>query len=105
MAKRTRLPGNVEGDFYVNSACADCDICRQLAPSIFSAMDGLSAAAQQPESDEDRQRAFYSLLPCPTGAIGSETKAGLAEAMDEFPLPLGGRILLRLLFGQILRRA
>ncbi|AZK48245.1 MBL fold metallo-hydrolase [Paenibacillus lentus] len=88
MAKITRLPGNAEGDFYVNSTCVDCDICRQLAPNIFSAVDGLSAVTQQPETDEDRRLAFYSLLACPTGAIGSETKAELAEAMNGFPLPL-----------------
>ncbi|QYR21048.1 MBL fold metallo-hydrolase [Paenibacillus sp. sptzw28] len=88
MAEKTRLPGNAQGDFYVNSACIDCDICRQLAPEIFTAMNGLSAVARQPETDEDRRRAFHSLLACPTGAIGSELKDGLVEAMNEFPLLL-----------------
>ncbi|WP_458122657.1 MBL fold metallo-hydrolase [Paenibacillus sp. Z3-2] len=86
--KKIRLPGNAEGDFYVNSACVDCDICRQLAPDIFSPMEGLSVVIQQPETDESRRRAFHSLLACPTGAIGTESKDGLVEAMNEFPLPL-----------------
>lgn len=88
MAEKTRLPGNAEGPFYVNSACIDCDICRQLTPDMFSAMDGMSAVTRQPETDEERRRAFHSLLTCPVGAIGSESKDGLAEAMNDFPLPL-----------------
>lgn len=66
----------------------DCDICRQLAPDIFSALNGLSAVTQQPETDADKRRAFHALLACPTAAIGCESKEGLAEAMNDFPLIL-----------------
>jgi len=88
VAVKTRLPGNIKGDFYVNSACVDCDICRQLAPDMFSALDGLSAVTHQPETDADKQRAFHALLSCPTAAIGCESKEGLAKAMNDFPLKL-----------------
>ncbi|MCZ6801562.1 MAG: ferredoxin, partial [Nitrospirae bacterium] len=30
-----RLPSNVEGNFYVDSTCINCDTCRQLAPLSF----------------------------------------------------------------------
>lgn len=88
MAEKTRLPGNIKGDFYVNSACVDCDICRQLAPDMFSALDGLSVVTRQPVTDCDRRRAFHALLSCPTAAIGSKSKEGLAESMNDFPLQL-----------------
>lgn len=88
MTEITRLPGNMEGDFYVNSACVDCDICRQLAPNIFAAREGLSVVAHQPRTRADRRRAFHVLLSCPTGAIGCGSKEGLVEAMNDFPLKL-----------------
>jgi glyoxylase-like metal-dependent hydrolase (beta-lactamase superfamily II)/ferredoxin len=88
VAEKTRLPSNIKGDFYVNSACVDCDICRQLVPDMFSAMDGLSVVIRQPETEYERRRAFHALLSCPTAAIGSKSKEGLAKAMNDFPLQL-----------------
>ena len=26
---------NVSGDFFVDETCIDCDMCRQIAPSVF----------------------------------------------------------------------
>jgi hypothetical protein len=34
---KKRLPENVEGEFFVDSTCIDCDACRQLAPGTFAA--------------------------------------------------------------------
>ncbi|WP_248928309.1 MBL fold metallo-hydrolase [Paenibacillus hamazuiensis] len=88
MTEKRRLSTNVPGDFYVNSACIDCDTCRQLAPGSFSEIGGYSAVTRQPESEDEVRRAFQALLACPTAAIGSERKEGLAAAMDDFPLRL-----------------
>ena len=30
-----RLPQNVDGDFFVDDTCIDCDACRQIAPETF----------------------------------------------------------------------
>src|SRR5258708_37881214 len=30
-----RLPENVQGEFFVDSTCIDCDACRQIAPASF----------------------------------------------------------------------
>lgn len=38
-----KLETNVEGSFFVTSACIDCDQCRQLAPETFSEVSGYSA--------------------------------------------------------------
>ncbi|MHB8872506.1 MAG: ferredoxin [Myxococcaceae bacterium] len=35
-----RLPENAAGDFFVDSSCIDCDLCRQLAPSVFDRAEG-----------------------------------------------------------------
>jgi glyoxylase-like metal-dependent hydrolase (beta-lactamase superfamily II)/ferredoxin len=86
--KAKKLDTNVPGPFYVNSACIDCDTCRQLAPSIFEAVGGYSAVIRQPVEAEESRRAFHSLLSCPTAAIVSEDQEGLREAMDDFPLVL-----------------
>ncbi|HZC81910.1 MAG TPA: ferredoxin, partial [Nitrospiraceae bacterium] len=30
-----RLPTNIDGSFFVDSTCINCDTCRQLAPKSF----------------------------------------------------------------------
>src|SRR2546426_819091 len=32
---RKKLSGNAPGEFYVDSSCIDCDLCRQIAPEVF----------------------------------------------------------------------
>ncbi|MFC4766722.1 MBL fold metallo-hydrolase [Effusibacillus consociatus] len=86
MGTEKRLDTNVPGDFYVTEACINCDQCRQLAPPIFSEVGDYSAVISQPWREEDRTKAFHALLSCPTGAIGSERKEGLTEAIADFPL-------------------
>jgi glyoxylase-like metal-dependent hydrolase (beta-lactamase superfamily II)/ferredoxin len=83
-----RLDSNVAGNFYVDATCINCDTCRQLAPVSFEEIGDFSAVSRQPESDEQAHQAYQALLACPVGAIGTEQpdKAGLASAMDSFPL-------------------
>lgn len=88
MAVKRRLNTNVPGDFYVNSACIDCDTCRQLAPATFRAVGGYSAVMQQPSTEAERRLACHALAACPTAAIVSESKDGLAAAIGDFPLPV-----------------
>ena len=30
-----RVDENVDGDFFVDDSCIDCDACRQIAPATF----------------------------------------------------------------------
>ncbi|ASS74600.1 MBL fold metallo-hydrolase [Tumebacillus algifaecis] len=83
-----RLATNVEGEFFVNSNCIDCDTCRQLAPEFYSAVGDFSAVTKQPQGDEEKRIAYRAMLSCPTGAIQSNEKSGLFEAGDDFPLLL-----------------
>lgn len=90
MAKR--LETNVPGDFFVNANCIDCDQCRQIAPAHFTEVAGLSAVTTQPRDEGEQRQAYYALLSCPTGAIGSAERAGLPEAALDFPLPVDGDV-------------
>jgi ferredoxin len=54
-----RIPENVDGDFFVDSSCIDCDLCRQLAPDVFARTDrrAQSYVAAQPRDDREQHRA------------------------------------------------
>jgi glyoxylase-like metal-dependent hydrolase (beta-lactamase superfamily II)/ferredoxin len=81
-----RLAGNAPGDLFVDSACIACDTCRRLAPATFGGgEDDPAIVARQPATDEERRRALMALVSCPVAAIGSASKAGIAEAARAFP--------------------
>jgi ferredoxin len=69
-----RRPQNVDGDFYVDSSCIDCDTCRWMAPEIFNRADRQSAVHQQPSNSTERLAALQALLACPTASIGTKEK-------------------------------
>ena len=61
-----RLAANVDGDFYVDETCIDCDACRQIAPATFHDHGAQSSVYRQPETDADVHRAMMALVSCPT---------------------------------------
>ena len=83
---KLRLAENVEGAFYVDSTCIDCDTCRQLAPQTFRDHGDQSSVFRQPETDEEKHRAQLAIVACPTGSIGSSEKSEIKRAVDSFPL-------------------
>jgi glyoxylase-like metal-dependent hydrolase (beta-lactamase superfamily II)/ferredoxin len=90
--KDRRLEANTEGNYYVTSACINCDTCRQLAPQVFNEQNGYSAVKQQPHSRDEQQKTLHALLACPTGAIKGEAIINIKEAIAEFPLPIDGPV-------------
>ncbi|KAK8944246.1 hypothetical protein KSP39_PZI008697 [Platanthera zijinensis] len=92
---RQRRPQNVEGEFFVDHRCIDCDTCRWLAPKTFTRIDEMSAVIKQPTSDEERLRALQALLSCPTSSIHTEkptkeiiyVQKTFPLAVDESKLP------------------
>src|SRR2546423_500654 len=80
------VPGNVPGDFFVDSTCIDCDACRQIAPAVFGEAAETSFVHTQPIAPEERRRALHALLACPTGSIGCRGKDDPKTVMDDFPL-------------------
>ena len=43
--QRLAHPANAPGDFYVDSSCMGCDVCRQLAPEYFGDCPGQASKA------------------------------------------------------------
>jgi glyoxylase-like metal-dependent hydrolase (beta-lactamase superfamily II)/ferredoxin len=86
-----RLPDNAEGEFYVDSSCIDCAVCRNVAPRSFARSDraGASFVGQQPASAAQVLRAKMALVSCPTSSIGTRSKLPVDDAIDAFPQPLG----------------
>lgn len=83
-----RLPGNVPGDFFVDSTCIDCDTCRQLAPEVFSAAGDASIVSRQPLNIAETRRALLALVACPTGSIGTRVPQDFRAGIDAFPMPI-----------------
>lgn len=90
---KDRRSQNVEGNFYVDSSCIDCDTCRWLAPAIYSRADGQSVVHHQPASSAERVAALEALLACPTGSIGTEKKpTDIQQVQRQFPLKVNGNV-------------
>lgn len=85
---KKRVAENVEGEFFVDSTCIDCDTCRQLAPTLFEDSGNTSYVQRQPQTPEETRAALQALLACPTGSIGTIQKNNSAEVMDDFPLEI-----------------
>lgn len=88
-----RLPGNAEGDFYVDDTCIDCDTCRWLAPATFVPRSGQSAVGTQPGDPASRRAALLAAVACPTASIGTlAPDPGLPAARAAFPVPIDGDV-------------
>jgi glyoxylase-like metal-dependent hydrolase (beta-lactamase superfamily II)/ferredoxin len=89
MADRANsLLENVEGRFFVDATCIDCDTCRQIAPATFGETGDFSFVQCQPRDAEEERAAFRALVACPTASIGTESKSGAKSAVEEFPWPV-----------------
>ncbi|MES2309986.1 MAG: ferredoxin [Verrucomicrobiota bacterium] len=62
---RNRYPLNVEGRFYVDNGCLDCDLCRHLAPTVFKRDDGWSYVYRQPSTEEEVKKCLEAVKRCP----------------------------------------
>jgi glyoxylase-like metal-dependent hydrolase (beta-lactamase superfamily II)/ferredoxin len=80
-----RLPENVEGEFYVDESCIDCDACRQIAPASFHDHGGQSSVYRQPQNPGEQHRAFMALVACPTASIGTTTRRSARTGVAAFP--------------------
>lgn len=80
-----KIAENVEGDFFVDSTCIDCDACRQIAPSVFHDVGSQSAVHHQPETEEDLVAAQRALISCPTASIGDAGKRDMKAALASLP--------------------
>lgn len=80
-----RLVENVAGDFYVDSSCIDCDLCRQIAPETFMDVGDQSAVHHQPETPQQELAALKALVTCPTASIGTVRHRSAKAAVAAYP--------------------
>jgi glyoxylase-like metal-dependent hydrolase (beta-lactamase superfamily II)/ferredoxin len=90
---------NIQGPFYVDSTCIDCDACRAHASGIFSREADQSAVSRQPEKPTEFQTCFEALSLCPTASIGFDESwgpppslTGMVPGREVFPQPLDGPV-------------
>ena len=82
---KKKVKANVDGDFFVDETCINCDACRKFAPSIFGDDDYTSFVKKQPEGADEELQAQQALLACPVACIGDTKKSDLKNARDSFP--------------------
>jgi glyoxylase-like metal-dependent hydrolase (beta-lactamase superfamily II)/ferredoxin len=75
-----RLAENAPGDFFVDSTCIDCDLCRQIAPEVFSDLGEQSVVYRQPRTPEEEFDALKALVTCPTASIGATARSAKAAS-------------------------
>lgn len=83
-----RRTENAPGGIFVDTTCIDCGTCMWMAPDVFAEEGRQSAVHRQPTDDAGRARAHQALVACPTGSIGSDDAAGVAQAARSFPHPV-----------------
>ena len=69
-----KVTDNVDGSWFVDTNCIDCDLCRQTAPDNFERNedDGYTYVSKQPENDEETELCQEALEECPVEAIGDD---------------------------------
>ncbi|CAM9758179.1 unnamed protein product [Ascophyllum nodosum] len=88
-SKRARRTQNAQGNLFVDESCIDCDTCRWMQGDTFFSVDGKSAVARQPETEEEKRGAYRAMFACPTNSIRLETADPAAKAaLNDFPYPV-----------------
>jgi glyoxylase-like metal-dependent hydrolase (beta-lactamase superfamily II)/ferredoxin len=80
-----KRPENISGDFFVDSTCIDCDLCRQIAPDTFTQAGEQSAVYHQPATYETEFAALKALVSCPTASIGALGTHDTKAAVKAYP--------------------
>ncbi len=87
-----RRAENVTGDFFVDSSCIDCDLCRQIAPASFKAIGEQAAVYCQPRTPDEEMAALKALITCPTASIGTTLKHDTKPAVRAYPELVAGGV-------------
>jgi ferredoxin len=71
---RQRDQNAVRGPIWVDTLCMDCDLCREIAPTLFrrNNQEAVSYVFKQPESENERRQAEDAIQGCCVGAIHSD---------------------------------
>ena len=69
-----RYEDNVNGRYFVDEQCIDCDLCRETSPNNFTREEdgGYSYVYKQPENDDELELCIEAMEGCPVEAIGND---------------------------------
>ena len=72
--REDKNPENVDGLFFVDCMCIDCDLCRETAPDFYTRNEdeAYSFVHTQPKTQEDIDLCMEALEGCPVEAIGDD---------------------------------
>ena len=72
--RNNKFEDNVEGQYYVDEECIDCNLCREIAPDNFKANEdgGYSYVYKQPEKQGEVDACLQAMDDCPVEAIGND---------------------------------
>ena len=89
-----RLSTNIEGNFFVDETCINCDTCRQLASTTFREVGEFSSVSHNLKNISDVLQAYQALLACPVGSIGTVTENTdlLTKAQESFPIQVDNTV-------------
>jgi glyoxylase-like metal-dependent hydrolase (beta-lactamase superfamily II)/ferredoxin len=87
-----KRPENVSGDFFVDSSCIDCDLCRQIAPDSFTRAGEQSIVYSQPQTEAEEFAALKALVSCPTSSIGALGTHNTRAAVRAYPEPVAENV-------------
>ena len=67
-----RYKDNVNGRYFVDEQCIDCNLCREEAPKNFTRQEeqGYSYVYKQPEGEDEEEMCKNAMEFCPVEAIG-----------------------------------
>ena len=65
---------NVPGPYYVDKSCIFCNLCMEVAPTIFKEADSgdHDIVMKQPETPEEVTQTKDAIEQCPVTAIGDD---------------------------------
>lgn len=69
-----KVPENVDGRYYVDTQCIDCNLCRDVAVNNFAHQEeaGYAYVNKQPAGEEEESQCREAKESCPVEAIGDD---------------------------------
>lgn len=65
MSARPRHPDNVEGPWFVDDACIDCDAVRHVAPTMIGRSAGQAVVTRRPATDPEETTMWRAAITLP----------------------------------------
>lgn len=90
MSARQRHPDNVEGPWFVDDACIDCDAVRHVAPTMIGRSAGQAVVTRRPATDPEETTMWRAAITCPTRSLRRDPPQSRPRGL--MPQHLGGGV-------------